>query len=95
MIAPYYIKTNILSEEIWDDLEGKGVVFAEIEDAQQALLKLLSDQSINGKALFVSGKKWAPQGYLDLDLDDLKSDLLGVIQTDQLRNAPAELGLFE
>lgn len=93
-ICPYYIKTNILSDEAFEAVKAKGVVFAELEDAQRCLLHILSDRTMNGKALFISGKKWAPRGYLDLDVDDYKNDLLKEIQSDQLKGAPAELGLF-
>ena len=57
------------------------------------LLRILSDSSINGRMLFLSPRKWAPKGYLDLDIDDYQSELLQEIQADQLKGAPVEEGL--
>lgn len=64
------------------------------EDARRVLLRILSDRSINGRSLFLSPRKWAPKGYLDLDIDEYESELLQEIQTDQLKGAPVEDGLF-
>jgi hypothetical protein len=72
-----------------------GVEFAKAEDAAQCLLRILGDVSINGHSLFVSGRKWAPNGYLDLDLEDYpQSPLIQEIQEDQMKSAPVSLGLF-
>lgn len=69
--------------------------FATVEDASTCLLRILSDTSINGRSLFVSARKWAPKGYLDLNLDDTESsEILNEIQRDQIRSAPVEEGLF-
>lgn len=66
-----------------------------MDDAGNTLLRILSDHSIHGKSLFLSARKWAPAGYLDLDIDDYPgSDLLQEIQFDQMRSAPVDLGLF-
>ncbi|KAK3633535.1 hypothetical protein LTR56_015788 [Elasticomyces elasticus] len=95
MISPWYVRTKILSKEAFDQVQSVGVEFAEAEDACQCLLRLLSDRDINGRSLFVCPRKWAPRGYLDLDLDDYPgNDLLQEIQVDQIKNAPVELGLF-
>ncbi|KAK5693023.1 hypothetical protein LTR97_010499 [Elasticomyces elasticus] len=90
-----YVRTKILSKEAFDQVQSVGVEFAEAEDACQCLLRLLSDRDINGRSLFVCPRKWAPHGYVDLDLDDYPgNDLLQEIQADQIKNAPVELGLF-
>ena len=69
--------------------------FAEAEDAGSALLRILSDRTINGRSLFVSARKWAPEGYLDLNVDDYPRDeLIQEIQVDQMKAAPVEEGLF-
>lgn len=69
--------------------------FAEAEDAGRALLRIFSDRTINGKSLFVSARKWAPTGYLDLDVDDYPgNELIQEIQVDQMKAAPVEQGLF-
>ena len=67
---------------------------ATAEDGGRLLLRILSDKTINGRSLFLSPRKWAPQGYIDLDIDEYRSDLLQEIQVDQLKGAPAEAGLF-
>ncbi|RMZ39452.1 short chain dehydrogenase/reductase family oxidoreductase [Aspergillus flavus] len=95
IISPWYVKTNILSEDAFAHVSSLGVVFATVEDAGQCLLRILSDTSINGHSIFVSGRKWAAQGYLDLDLEDYAgSALIQEIQEDQMKSAPASLGLF-
>jgi hypothetical protein len=76
-------------------VEQSGVEFATKEDAGQCLLRVLSDPTINGRSLFLSPRKWAPRGYLDLDHEDYPgNELLQEVQADQIKNAPVELGLF-
>ncbi|EKJ77383.1 hypothetical protein FPSE_02461 [Fusarium pseudograminearum CS3096] len=95
VIAPWYIRTSILSKEQFDEVETSGVELATTEDAGECALRILSDKSINGRTLFVCARKWAPRGYIDLDIEDYPdSPLLQEIQEDQMRNAPVELGLF-
>ncbi|RGP69540.1 hypothetical protein FSPOR_4644 [Fusarium sporotrichioides] len=95
VIAPWYIRTSILSKVQFDQVESSGVEFATSEDAGECALRILSDKSVNGRTLFVCARKWAPRGYIDLDLEDYpNSPLLQDIQMDQMRNAPVELGLF-
>ena len=90
-----YVKTNILSEEAFAHVSSLGVVLATVDDAGQCLLRILSDTGINGHSIFVSGRKWAAQGYMDLDLEDYAGNaLIQEIQEDQVKSAPAELGLF-
>ena len=70
-------------------------MFATLEETQQALLRLLSDVSINGTSLFVGGKKWSAQGFWDLDVDEYHgNDLIEEIQVDQMVSAPVSKGLF-
>lgn len=90
-----YVKTNILSEEAFAHVAGVGVDFAEASDAGNCLLRILSDTGVNGRSLFVCPRKWAPRGYMDLDLEDYSDNsLLQEIQADQVKSAPVELGLF-
>ncbi|KAH7125610.1 hypothetical protein B0J11DRAFT_606113 [Dendryphion nanum] len=90
-----YVRTKILTEASFEHVEKSGVEMASLEDAGQALLRLLSDTGINGRSLFISGRKWAPRGYLDLDIDEYSGNkLVQEIQADQLLSAPVELGLF-
>ncbi|KAF3042460.1 hypothetical protein E8E12_009767 [Didymella heteroderae] len=95
MISPWYVKTSILPEETFQKTQEMGVEFATLEDAGKCLLRILSDESINGRSLFLSPRKWAKKGYVDLDTDPfLEEGLLGEIQNEQIRPAAIELGLF-
>lgn len=45
--------------------------------------------------LFISPRKWAPKGYVDLDIDDYEEGtLLKDIQKEQELGAAPEAGLF-
>ena len=70
------------------------MVFATVDEAGQCLLRILRDPTINGRMLFLSGKKWSDSGYLDPDFDEYHDDLCRQIQKDQLLGAPPEDGLF-
>lgn len=95
VINPWYVKTSILSDADFENVKAKCVEFATTEDAGQCLLRILCDSSVNGHSLFVSARKWAPKGYMDLDLDDTEeNELRREIQYDQMRPGPVELGLF-
>lgn len=95
-LTPFrYVKTNILPEATWKYLQEIGIQFATLKDAQRCLKHIVSDQSINGRNLFLSAKKWAPHGYLDLNLDDYSDNaLITKIQADQVKSNPPENGLF-
>lgn len=94
-IHPWYVRTKILAQEEFAYLESKGVEFATVEDAGQCLLRILSDSTVNGHSLFVAARKWAPRGYMDLDLENTEeNDMRKEIQTDQMKGAPVEAGLF-
>lgn len=69
---------------------------ARAEDGGKLLLRIVSDAGINGRQLFLSPRRWASQGFFDLDIDDYdgKDALLEEIQADQIKGAPVEAGLF-
>ncbi|KAJ5090277.1 adam [Penicillium argentinense] len=95
IISPWYVKTNILSEEAFAHVKRVGVDFAEASDAAQCLLRILNDSTVNGRSFFVSGRKWSSRGYMDLDIEDYPEDsLIESIQKDQVKSAPVEMGLF-
>ncbi|KAF4238183.1 hypothetical protein CNMCM8980_002157 [Aspergillus fumigatiaffinis] len=95
VISPWYVRTNILSEKTFDHVSNVGVQFATTEDAGQCLLRILSDPSVNGHSFFVTARKWASRGYVDLDLDDYPGNaLLGEVQEEQMLSAPDSAGLF-
>ncbi|RAH39891.1 putative short chain dehydrogenase/reductase [Aspergillus brunneoviolaceus CBS 621.78] len=95
VISPWYVRTNILSEEAFAHVSNTGVQFATTEDAGQCLLRILSDPTVNGHSFFVTARKWAARGFMDLDLEDYPGNaLLGEIQTEQMLSAPVSAGLF-
>ncbi|KAJ4244010.1 hypothetical protein NW762_014623 [Fusarium torreyae] len=73
LVAPWYVKTPILSSRIIDYLVGKGVKFATVEDCCNAMLRIASDKTINGRAFGVVPREESPSGYMDLDHDDYVS----------------------
>ncbi|KAK5064801.1 hypothetical protein LTR84_000635 [Exophiala bonariae] len=95
MISPYYVETTVLPKKVYEYIRGKGIDFATLEDAGQCLLRLLSDPAINGHSLFIAPRKWAPRGYMDLDLEDTEGTaLLKEIQIEQMISEPVDSGLF-
>ncbi|OQU95919.1 hypothetical protein CLAIMM_02074 [Cladophialophora immunda] len=81
--------------KVYEYIKGKGIDFATLEDAGQCLLRLLSDPTANGHSLFIAPRKWAPRGYVDLDLEDTEgTPLLKEIQAEQMHSEPVEAGLF-
>lgn len=49
LIAPWFIRTRIMSEEVQKRVEERGIVFAEKADAAGAVLHMAANGSINGK----------------------------------------------
>lgn len=95
MINPWAIKTSILSADIYELISARGIEYASLEDAGQCLLRLVSDRTVNGRALFIAPRKWAPRGYIDLDVDDTEeNDLRREIQHDQMLFGAVDEGLF-
>ncbi|TVY36533.1 5'-hydroxyaverantin dehydrogenase [Lachnellula subtilissima] len=72
LVAPWYVRTPILGEEIQAYLVGKGVEFATVEDCTKAMLKIASDTTINGRGIGIVPRTVATEGYMDLDHDDYK-----------------------
>lgn len=89
-----YVRTSILPQEAIDQVQESGVGFATPEDAGQCALRILSDGEINVRSIFLLPRKWAARGFLDLDLEDYRSnELVQEIQAVQVKAAPVELGL--
>jgi hypothetical protein len=88
------VETKILSKEAFDHVKSLGVEFATLEDAGKCLLRIVADQSVNGHTLFLSPRRWAARGYVDLDLEDHKDKLLQEITADQLKGSASEDKLF-
>ena len=95
VISPWTIKTHILSDEVFEYAKSRGIDFATLEDAGQCLLRIVSDRTVNGRSLFIAARKWAPRGYIDLDLENTEeNELRKEIQFDQMRFGTVEEGLF-
>ncbi|KAF4951362.1 hypothetical protein FGADI_7560 [Fusarium gaditjirri] len=94
VIARWIIHTGILSQDQFDQVKESGVELATTEDAGECALRILSDASINGRTLFICARKWAPRGYMDLNIEDYPEGLIQEIQEDQMRHAPVDFGLF-
>ncbi|EXJ91556.1 hypothetical protein A1O3_00104 [Capronia epimyces CBS 606.96] len=71
-IAPWYIKTDIISDAVAERITSKGAVFASIDDAARALIRICVDTTVYGRSLAIVPRMWAPLGYLDVDHDDYK-----------------------
>lgn len=69
-VAPWYVRTLILSDKVVSFVEGKGVVFATVDDCARAMLNLAVDARIYGHAFGIVPRTEAPQGYMDLVHDD-------------------------
>lgn len=95
VISPWYVHTGILSDEAFAHCKRAGVEFATAEDAGRCLLRILADGRVNGHSFFVTARKWAEKGFMDLDLEDVGDDaLLREVQEMQICSAPVEAGLF-
>ncbi|KAJ9606173.1 hypothetical protein H2200_009134 [Cladophialophora chaetospira] len=80
-IGPWFIKTKILSQQVADHLTNQGITFATVEDAGQALMRIVSDPSVNGRAFAIVTRDHAPRGYVDINFDDYEpGTLLGDLQ---------------
>ncbi|KAF2847915.1 putative short chain dehydrogenase/ reductase [Plenodomus tracheiphilus IPT5] len=95
VISPWYVRTNILPDEVFDGVERAGVQFAKKEDAGGCLVRVLADRGVNGRMVFVGPRKWADRGFVDLGVDEeFEEGLLGEIQREQVWFQPVEGGLF-
>ncbi|KAH6977416.1 short chain dehydrogenase reductase [Ilyonectria sp. MPI-CAGE-AT-0026] len=69
-VAPWYVRTPILSDKVIQYLESKGVNFATVDDCARAMVHIASDKDINGRALGIVPREEASEGYMDLQHDD-------------------------
>ena len=76
-----FIETKILSKDVAALLTSRGVEFATVEDAALALLRILSDPKVNGRAVAIVPRSISPSGYQDIDHDDYEEGtFLGKLQ---------------
>ncbi|KAL1638757.1 hypothetical protein SLS58_008571 [Diplodia intermedia] len=72
-ICPSFIKTALLPPPLLEILDANRIPLANEDDAAQCLLRILSDRTINGRALAVVARdlvERAPRGYYDLDMEE-------------------------
>ncbi|CAI7570895.1 unnamed protein product [Penicillium crustosum] len=69
-LSPWYVETNLMSPSVYQHAKSKGVKFADAADAAGAMLKIVSDGSINGRCFTIVNREEAPFGYYDMDVDD-------------------------
>ncbi|KIW12364.1 hypothetical protein PV08_09641 [Exophiala spinifera] len=70
-IAPTFIHTKFLSDDLVQLLNVSHVEYATVEDAAGAVMRIVTDSSVQGRALAIAPRSLAPRGYLDL-CDDNK-----------------------
>ncbi|KAK4630963.1 5'-hydroxyaverantin dehydrogenase [Fulvia fulva] len=70
LIAPWFVDTRIMSDEIKQKLRAGGIEFCDIQDAARAVLHFASTKHINGRALTIVPKSVSQRGYVDLQEDD-------------------------
>jgi len=77
LVAPWYVRTPILSDAVVGFLQGKGVKFATIDDCKNTMLRIASEKNINGRAFGVVPREESASGHMDLLHDDYqKGDFL-------------------
>ncbi|KAL4898288.1 short chain dehydrogenase/ reductase [Aspergillus ambiguus] len=69
-VAPCYIKSAIRSPKYEAQLIAKGVEFAPQEDVAACMMRLATDQTINGHSLMITPKSVAKEGFKDVGQDD-------------------------
>ncbi|KAM0715766.1 hypothetical protein Q7P37_008280 [Cladosporium fusiforme] len=81
IIAPWFIRTGIISGAALEKLQAGHVPFANVEDAAAAVLHLASDKTLNGRAVAILPREITPHGYVDLEQDDDKEgDSMSVLK---------------
>lgn len=80
-IAPWFIRTKIMSDTVIKFLEGRNVEFAAVDDSAGAILRMITDPKVTGRSFAIVPRSIAPRGYIDVDLDDYEEgSLLGKLQ---------------
>ncbi|EFX06215.1 short chain dehydrogenase reductase [Grosmannia clavigera kw1407] len=69
-VAPWYVRTPILSQKIIAYLESKGVKFATVEDCAHAMIQIAARKEVNGRALGIVPREEVAEGFVDLAHDD-------------------------
>jgi len=69
-VGPWYTQTSIMSAAVIERLESKGVEFSLPEDCAKAMLRIATDQKINGHSFAVVPRSGCERGFFDTGLDE-------------------------
>ncbi|KAL6250762.1 hypothetical protein RBB50_003065 [Rhinocladiella similis] len=69
-IAPSFVYTNILGDGLVQLLNNSKIEWATVEDAAEAVMRIVTDPNVQGRALTIVPRSLAPRGYFDLSDDD-------------------------
>lgn len=95
MISPWYVRTIILPEDIFEKIQEIGIAFFTLEYARQCRSRILSDAPIKGRSLYLSTRNWRRRGSSDLVTDPYsEGELLDRIQGKRMRPAAVDMGLL-
>ncbi|KAK5109199.1 hypothetical protein LTR62_007284 [Meristemomyces frigidus] len=74
LIAPWYIDTTLIPEESRQAIQESGAEWAKVEDCGPALLRIVADRKVNGRAVGIFPRNWngCSRGYKDLDIDNFE-----------------------
>jgi len=56
LIAPTFVKTN-MTKNYWGHMEKMGIKMAEVSDCTDVLMRMISDEKVNGRAAAIAGDK--------------------------------------
>ncbi|VUC23914.1 unnamed protein product [Clonostachys rosea] len=70
LVAPWYVRTPILSDKTVESLQSKGVKFATVDDCAMAMLRIATNKEINGRSFAIVPRDEAPSGAMDMAHDD-------------------------
>ena len=70
MSAPGYVRTNIFSEERFDEIESSGIELAAMKDAVDCVLLFATKSDFAGRVVTVLSRKYAAGGLEEIKDDD-------------------------
>ncbi|KAF7190122.1 5'-hydroxyaverantin dehydrogenase [Pseudocercospora fuligena] len=74
MVAPWFVDTRIMSDEVKSFVRGRGIEFCNIEDGGSLVCHFAADKSINGRAFLLIPRSVNKRGYIDAEHDDWNDD---------------------
>ena len=70
VLAPWFIKTPLMGEDVITLLDGAGIGWASIEDATKGVVRVLADGEVDGRAVGVVPGDLVEGGLTDVGMDD-------------------------